>query len=73
VLIPEGTLITAILLPEQPLVNNAMSYACTNCDAEFESAAGVTQHVALHHNRCGVCNEGFDDEGGLRDHVHAEH
>jgi rubredoxin len=50
-----------------------MSYACTNCDAEFESATGVTQHVALHHNKCGVCDEGFDDEEGLREHVHAEH
>jgi DNA-directed RNA polymerase subunit RPC12/RpoP len=70
---PGRAAITAILLNIRLLVNNAMSYACTNCDANFESAAGVTQHVALHHNKCGVCDEGFDDEEGLREHVHAEH
>ncbi len=50
-----------------------MAYACTNCDAEFVSAAGMTQHVALHHNTCAVCNDGFDDVDALREHVHAEH
>ncbi len=50
-----------------------MSYACSTCDSEFNSAAGVTQHVALHHNTCAVCNDAFDDTDGLRDHVHSEH
>lgn len=50
-----------------------MSYACTNCGTEFASAAGVTQHVALHHDTCAVCDEEFESTEDLRDHVHAEH
>ncbi|MCL9816757.1 C2H2-type zinc finger protein [Natronocalculus amylovorans] len=50
-----------------------MAYACSTCDAEFRSAAGVTQHVALHHNTCAECNEAFDDLDGLRDHIHESH
>ena len=50
-----------------------MSYACTTCDAEFSSAASVSQHVALHHNTCAVCNDSFEDVDGLRDHTHSTH
>jgi len=50
-----------------------MSYACTTCDAEFSSAASVSQHVALHHNTCAVCNDSFEDVDGLRDHTHSAH
>lgn len=50
-----------------------MAYACATCDSEFNSAAGVTQHVALHHNTCAVCNDAFEDVDGLREHVHTEH
>lgn len=53
--------------------SNAMSFACTTCDAEFESAAAVTQHMPLHHDVCAVCNETFDDSASLRDHVHQAH
>ncbi len=50
-----------------------MAYACATCDAEFTSAAGVTQHVALHHDTCAVCNESFDSVDDLRSHVHSAH
>lgn len=50
-----------------------MAYTCTSCDSEFSSAAGVTQHVALHHDTCAVCNEAFEDTDLLREHVHSEH
>lgn len=50
-----------------------MSYSCSSCDADFESAASVTQHVALHHSTCANCNESFDDIDSLRDHVHTAH
>jgi len=50
-----------------------MVHACSNCDAEFESAAGLTQHLPLHHTTCGVCSEEFDDTDSLRDHVHESH
>jgi len=50
-----------------------MSYACTNCDAQFQSAAGVTQHVALHHDRCAVCDDEFEGTDSLREHVHESH
>jgi len=50
-----------------------MGYSCTTCDESFDSAVGVTQHVALHHNTCAACDETFDDVGGLREHVHSAH
>lgn len=49
-----------------------MTYSCTNCDAEFDSAA-VTQHMPLHHNTCAVCNDEFDTTDSLREHVHTAH
>jgi|GEM_PF-515799 len=51
----------------------AMSYACTTCDAEFSSAASVSQHVALHHSTCAVCDESFETADELVDHTHAAH
>lgn len=50
-----------------------MTHTCTRCDAEFESAAAVTQHMPLHHDTCGVCNEEFDSQDTLREHVHTAH
>lgn len=52
---------------------DAMAYTCSACDAEFESAAAVTQHMPLHHDTCAVCNQGFDDTDSLRDHIHQTH
>ena len=50
-----------------------MSYTCSSCDAQFQSAAGVTQHVALHHNTCAECDEKFEETDALRDHIHETH
>ncbi|WP_338738365.1 C2H2-type zinc finger protein [Haloplanus salilacus] len=50
-----------------------MAYSCTTCDAQFDAAVGVTQHVALHHNTCAVCDESFETADGLRDHTHETH
>jgi len=50
-----------------------MAYTCSSCDAQFKSAAGVTQHVALHHNTCAECDERFDDTDSLRNHIHENH
>ncbi|ELY58642.1 C2H2-type zinc finger protein [Natronolimnohabitans innermongolicus] len=50
-----------------------MSYSCATCDESFQSAAGVTQHVALHHNTCAVCDDSFDETDELREHVHSSH
>ena len=50
-----------------------MAYSCTHCDAQFQSAAGVTQHVGLHHNTCAACDEQFDNTDSLRDHIHQSH
>jgi len=50
-----------------------MAHSCTTCDATFKSAAGINQHVTLHHNECGVCGDAFDDVDSLREHTHAEH
>jgi DNA-directed RNA polymerase subunit RPC12/RpoP len=37
-----------------------MSYTCSRCDAQFQSAAGVTRHLALHHDTCAECDEEFE-------------
>ena len=50
-----------------------MSYTCSSCDAQFQSAAGVTHHVALHHNTCAECDEKFDETDELREHIHERH
>ena len=50
-----------------------MAQTCATCDTEFQSAAGVEQHVTLHHNECGVCGDPFDEVDDLRDHTHATH
>jgi len=49
-----------------------MSYTCSSCDAQFKSAAGVTQYVALHHNACTECNKQFDDTDSLRNYIPRE-
>ena len=54
-------------------VVNAMSYSCTHCDAQFQSAASVSQHVGLHHDTCAACDEQFGDTDSLRDHIHQSH
>ncbi|AOP12865.1 uncharacterized protein Nmag_4112 (plasmid) [Natrialba magadii ATCC 43099] len=50
-----------------------MAVKCSTCDEEFESAAGLSQHLPLHHHTCGVCSEEFDDTESLRDHIHESH
>jgi len=50
-----------------------MAFPCSTCDAQFQSAAGVTQHVALHHDTCAECNEAFDETDALRNHIHENH
>ncbi|MCL9814147.1 C2H2-type zinc finger protein [Natranaeroarchaeum aerophilus] len=50
-----------------------MAYTCSSCDSEFSSAAGVTQHVALHHNTCAECDTTFDETDALREHIHENH
>ncbi|QZA88049.1 hypothetical protein K0C01_09620 [Salinarchaeum sp. IM2453] len=50
-----------------------MAHTCTTCETEFKTAAGLTQHLPLHHNTCGVCNEQFDDTDSLRNHIHSSH
>jgi DNA-directed RNA polymerase subunit RPC12/RpoP len=50
-----------------------MSYTCSSCDAQFQSAAGMTQYVALHHNTCAECDEQFNDADSLRNHIHENH
>lgn len=50
-----------------------MAYTCSACDAEFGSTAGISQHVALHHDTCAACDERFDDTDALREHVHEAH
>ena len=50
-----------------------MGYSCSTCNESFQSAAGVTQHVALHHNTCAECDEQFEEVEELRDHIHQTH
>lgn len=52
---------------------NTMAYTCATCDESFQSAVGVTQHVALHHNTCAVCDETYDSVEALQTHTHKNH
>jgi transcription elongation factor Elf1 len=46
---------------------------CSRCNEEFQAAAAVDQHVALHHSVCGLCDSEFNDTDDLRDHTHSIH
>ena len=50
-----------------------MAHTCSRCDEEFQAAAAVDQHVALHHSVCGLCDNEFNDTDDLRDHTHSIH
>ncbi len=50
-----------------------VKHSCSDCDAEFNSAAGISQHVALHHRICAACDESFDGLDNLREHIHSTH
>ncbi|ERH03712.1 MAG: Zinc finger, C2H2 type [Halorubrum sp. J07HR59] len=50
-----------------------VKHSCSDCDAEFSSAAGISQHVALHHRVCAACDQSFDAFDTLREHIHSAH
>jgi hypothetical protein len=50
-----------------------VKHSCSDCDAEFSSAAGISQHVALHHRVCAACDQSFDAFDTLREHIHTAH
>jgi len=58
-----------VTLVSQGPSRDATSYTRPGCDAQFRSAAGVTRHVALHHDTCAECDGRFDDADSLRDHI----
>jgi transcription elongation factor Elf1 len=48
-------------------------FVCKTCDHEFDSPAGLGQHVGIAHGECAVCGETFDDGEGLDEHTQASH
>lgn len=44
-----------------------------SCDAEFESPAGISQHVSIDHLECISCEDVFDSGEELNDHTVANH
>lgn len=49
------------------------SFTCITCDFEFDSPAGLAQHVALAHRECAACGETFETTDELDEHTHDNH
>lgn len=49
------------------------SFTCLTCDIEFESPAGLSQHVALVHRECIVCGKTFRTSEELDQHTQQAH
>jgi transcription elongation factor Elf1 len=50
-----------------------MAHTCSRCSEEFQAAAALDQHAALHHSVCGLCDDEFSDIDGLQEHTHSAH
>lgn len=49
------------------------TFNCASCDAEFESPAGISQHVSIDHLECVSCRDVFDNEEELNEHTVENH
>ena len=49
------------------------SFTCATCEIEFDSAAGLGQHVAVAHKECSTCGEIFESYEKLDDHTRMVH
>lgn len=54
-------------------VTTDVSFNRSSCDAEFESPAGISQHVSIDHLECISCEDVFDSGEELNDHTVANH
>ena len=48
-------------------------FTCITCDYDFESPAGLLQHVAVAHKECAACGETFSEMENLDEHTKANH
>jgi len=49
------------------------TFTCITCEHDFESPAGLSQHVALAHKECAACGETFSTASALDEHTVEEH
>lgn len=49
------------------------SFPCATCDINFDSPAGLGQHVAVAHRECVACGETFDTTDDLDEHTQSKH
>ena len=50
-----------------------VTFNCASCDAEFESPAGISQHVSINHLECASCGDVFDSEEEFNEHTVENH
>lgn len=48
-------------------------FVCKTCDFEFDSPAGLGQHVSIAHGECAVCGDVFEDGDSLDEHTQEAH
>ena len=48
-------------------------FACKSCDLDFDTPAGLGQHVAITHGECAVCGEILEDPESVDDHTQQVH
>ena len=48
-------------------------FTCLTCEHDFESPAGLAQHVGLAHKECAACGETFSTVDALDEHTIENH
>lgn len=48
-------------------------FVCKTCDIEFDSPAGLGQHVGVAHRECAVCGDTFESVDELDEHTQQNH
>lgn len=48
-------------------------FTCITCDHDFESPAGLSQHVAVAHKECAACGDTFSTVDALDEHTIEHH
>jgi transcription elongation factor Elf1 len=49
------------------------SFTCLTCDIEFQSPAGLSQHISVVHLECIACGKTFSSAEGLDQHTQQAH
>lgn len=48
-------------------------FTCITCEHDFESPAGLAQHVGIAHKECAACGATFETVAALDEHTIEKH